>query len=56
MEEIELPDDVSLAAIVRDGHVITPDSHMALIAGDELLFVATAESENKLRDCLLGSN
>lgn len=55
VEEIELPEDVSLAAIVRDGHVITPDSHMALIAGDELLFVATAESENKLRDCLLGS-
>ena len=56
VEEVELPDDVSLAAIVRDGHVITPDSHMVLIAGDELLFVATAESEGKLRECLLGSS
>jgi trk system potassium uptake protein TrkA len=56
VEEIELPEDVSLAAIVRDGHVITPDSHMVLIAGDELLFVATAESEGKLRECLLGSS
>lgn len=56
IEEIELPEDSSLAAIVRDGHVITPEAHMALIAGDELLFVATTESENKLRECLLGSN
>jgi trk system potassium uptake protein TrkA len=56
IEEIELPEDVSLAAIVRDGHVITADSHMTLIAGDELLFVATAESEGKLRECLLGSS
>jgi trk system potassium uptake protein TrkA len=55
LSEIELPEDVSMAAIVRDGHVITPESHMVLIAGDELLFVATSESEGKLRICLLGN-
>ena len=55
VEEIQLPDDVSLAAIVRDGHVITPQAHMTFIAGDELLFVATSEAEGKLRDCLLGA-
>ena len=55
VKEIEFPDDVSLAAIVRDGRVITPESHMSLIAGDELLFVATSESETKLRACLLGA-
>jgi trk system potassium uptake protein TrkA len=56
VEEIELPDDVSLAAVVRDGHVITPQAHMVLISGDELLFLATSEAEGKLRDCLLGNN
>jgi len=55
VEEIQLPDDVSLAAIVRDSHVITPQGHMVFIAGDELLFVATSEAEGKLRDCLLGA-
>ena len=54
VEETELPDDVSLAAIVRDGHVISPQPHMTLIAGDELLFVATSEAEALLRTCLLG--
>jgi trk system potassium uptake protein TrkA len=56
VEEIELPEDVSLAAIVRDGHVITPQVHMVLISGDELLFLATSEAEGKLRECLLGAN
>jgi len=53
--EVTLPEDVSLASIIRDGHVITPQSHMTLIAGDELLFVATSEAENTLRECLLGN-
>jgi len=55
VEEVEFPEDTSLAAIVRDGHVITPQPHMALSAGDELLFVATSESEGNLRICLLGN-
>lgn len=53
LDEITLPDDVSLAAIVRDGHVITPQPHMPLAAGDELLFVATSEAEDSLRACLI---
>ncbi len=55
IEEVDLPDDVSLAAIVRDGHVISPQPHMTLSAGDELLFVATSEAESQLRICLLGA-
>jgi trk system potassium uptake protein TrkA len=53
LDEITLPEDVSLAAIVRDGHVITPKPHMPLAAGDELLFVATSEAEDSLRACLI---
>ena len=33
--EIELPHDASLAAIIRDGHVITPAAHDVFAAGDE---------------------
>ena len=53
--EIEFPDNSSLAAIVRDGRVITPEPHMMLASGDELLFVATATAEKELKNALLGA-
>ena len=51
--EIELPEDASIAAIVRDGHVITPKDHDVFAAGDELLFVASAKAEEKLKSCFI---
>jgi len=42
-----------LAAIVRDGRVITPHAHDMYSAGDELLFVATAEAEENLKACFI---
>ena len=39
------PIDAALSAILRDGQVISPTPDHSLEAGDELLFVATAESE-----------
>lgn len=51
--EIELPDDASLAAIIRDGHVITPAAHDVFSAGDELIFVASAKAENSLKSCFV---
>ncbi|NCU90196.1 MAG: TrkA family potassium uptake protein, partial [Actinobacteria bacterium] len=45
VSEIELPEDASLAAIIRDGHVITPAAHDVFSAGDELIFVASAKAE-----------
>ncbi len=53
--EIELPQDSSLAAIVRDGRVIAPQEHDLLSAGDELLFVASAKAENELKACFIGA-
>jgi len=38
--EVQLPEDASLAAIIRDSHVITPSAHDVFSAGDELIFVA----------------
>jgi trk system potassium uptake protein TrkA len=37
VEEVTLPDDASLAAIVRDGRVIAPTASDVFTAGDELL-------------------
>ena len=53
--EIKLPQDSSLAAIVRDGRVIAPQEHDLLSAGDELLFVASAKAENELKACFIGA-
>jgi trk system potassium uptake protein TrkA len=55
VEEIELPDDTSLAAIVRDGRVIAPTAADVFSAGDELLFVASATAEDLIKDCFIKS-
>lgn len=55
IEEISFPANSSLAAIVRDGQVISPLPHMLLASGDELLFVATSAAEAELKNCLLGT-
>ena len=51
--EINLPDDAALAAIIRDGHVITPAGHDVFSAGDELIFVASAQAEDSLKSCFV---
>ena len=53
VEEIELPDDASLAAIVRDGRVIAPTAADVFSAGDELLFVASATAEDLIKGCFI---
>ena len=46
------PEDVALVAILRDGRVIAPSSDDPIESGDELLFVASAESEEELQEML----
>lgn len=53
VEEVRLPDDSTLAAIVRDGRVITARAHDVFSSGDELLFVASAAAEAKLKSCFI---
>ena len=53
VEEVQLPDNASLAAIVRDGRVISPEPHDQFSAGDELLFVASAAAESQLKSCFI---
>ena len=52
--EVNFPEGTSLASIVRDGQVIAPKGQDLLMGGDELIFVATAEAEILLQECLLG--
>lgn len=53
VEEISLPENSALAAIVRDGRVVIPKPHEVFTAGDELLFVATTEAEDLLKQCFI---
>jgi trk system potassium uptake protein TrkA len=55
VEEITLPVDASLAAIVRDGRVLTPTPSDVFVAGDELLFVASAVAEGQLKECFIST-
>jgi trk system potassium uptake protein TrkA len=55
VEEITLPENSALAAIVRDGRVITPKLHEVFTAGDELLFVATTEAQDLLKQCFIAN-
>jgi len=53
--EVQLPEDASLAAIIRDSHVITPSGHDVFSAGDELIFVASAKAEELLKSCFVAN-
>jgi trk system potassium uptake protein TrkA len=56
VEEVKLPENATLAAIVRDGQVITPHAYDVFSAGDELLFIATEAAEELLKNCFIASN
>ncbi len=47
--DVQLPADTALVTIVRDRRVITPTPDDPLEAGDELLFVTSAESEDDVQ-------
>jgi trk system potassium uptake protein TrkA len=53
VEQIELPDNSSLAAIVRDGRVFNPKQHDTFASGDELIFIASAAAEAQLKSCFI---
>ncbi len=53
VEEVVLPENATLAAIVRDGRVISVKPHDVFGAGDELLFVASTAAENLLKECFI---
>jgi trk system potassium uptake protein TrkA len=52
VREILLPKDAALVVILRGGRVIVPQPDDPLEAGDELLFVASANVEDEIRRAL----
>lgn len=50
--DVTWPIDTALVAVIRDSRVIAPSPDDTLEAGDELLFVASAEQETALEELL----
>jgi trk system potassium uptake protein TrkA len=49
---IPFPENVALVTILRDGQVYLPDGEQPVEAGDELLFVVSADVESELQTLL----
>ncbi|MGH2723525.1 MAG: potassium channel family protein [Actinomycetota bacterium] len=54
MYELRLPPDTAIVAVLREGHVVIPQPETQLVAGDEILAIATGETEDELRTAILG--
>jgi trk system potassium uptake protein TrkA len=52
---IPWPENCALVTILRDGQVYVPDGEQPIESGDELLFVASADSEEELERMLAPS-
>jgi trk system potassium uptake protein TrkA len=52
IRDVPWPPDASIVALLREGHVHTPDPDATLEAHDELLFVATSDAEPDLENLL----
>ncbi|MFA5918942.1 MAG: TrkA family potassium uptake protein [Candidatus Nanopelagicaceae bacterium] len=53
VEEVPLPEQSVLSAIVRDGRVIAAKPHDVFSAGDELLFIASDKAESEIKSCFI---
>ena len=47
-----IPENVALVTILRDSQVYPPDGEQPIEAGDELLFVVSADLEDQLEELL----
>jgi trk system potassium uptake protein len=51
--ELRLPQDSAVVAILRGGHVVIPQPETKLVAGDEIMAIATPEVEDAIRSALM---
>jgi trk system potassium uptake protein len=54
IRDLQIPRDATLVAIVRDDHVLFARGDTMLYAGDEVLALVTADSEESVRQLLTG--
>jgi trk system potassium uptake protein TrkA len=52
--ELGVPRDATVVAVVRGGHVVVPRGDTVLSAGDEVLALVTADSEDPVKRILVG--
>jgi trk system potassium uptake protein TrkA len=52
--DLRLPPDCALVAVVREGHVFPPSGETPLNIGDEVMALASPEAEADLRRALIG--
>jgi trk system potassium uptake protein TrkA len=51
--ELRLPQDSAVVAVLRGGHVVIPQPETQLVAGDEVMAIATPEVEEAIRSALM---
>jgi trk system potassium uptake protein TrkA len=54
--DLRLPPDCALVAVVREGHVFPPSGETPLSIGDEVMALASPEAEADLRRALIGDS
>ena len=52
--ELGVPRDASIVALVRGGHVVVPRGDTPVEAGDEVMVLVTADSEERIKTILIG--
>jgi trk system potassium uptake protein TrkA len=55
VRELTLPHDSALVAILRGGRVLVPTGDDPVEAGDELMFLCTAEVEDEIQEVFSGA-
>ena len=56
VDELKLPPDCTLVAIVRERHVVAPTGETPLSPGDEVLAISTPAAETDLKRALTGED
>ena len=51
--ELRVPQDSAVVAILRGGHVVIPQPETQLVAGDEIMAIATPDVEDAIRSALM---
>jgi trk system potassium uptake protein len=54
--ELRMPPDSTIVAVLREGHVVIPQPETVLVPGDELVALAAPESEQTLRNAVVGED
>ena len=55
VRDVPMPHDTALVAILRGGRVLVPSPDDPLEAGDELMFLCTAEVEDEVQEVISGT-